>query len=142
MEAMQSHFAQLRKLQPIPVGTITFGSALGDPGIAAPREGGRKTTYSGAAQDGDSRSRHYRRDPIGPRVSLFQPRAFQPGASSPLRQEYLLAPPPVEARQQNPLRSHPIGRENPSLLRAKRGAPPARQEPERLRLRRMKRRLR
>src|ERR1700730_12724331 len=120
---MQSHFAQLRKLQPIPVDTITFGSALSDPGIiATPREGGRKTTYSGAVQDGDPRSRHYRRDPIGPRVSLFQPRTFQLGASSPLRQEYLLAPPPVEARQQNPLGWHPIRRENPSLLRAKRGA--------------------
>src|SRR3984893_4770392 len=122
---MQSHFAQLRKLQPIPVDTITFGSALSDPGIiATPREGGRKTTYSGAMQDGDPRSRHYRRDPIGPRVSLFPPRTFQPDASSPLRHDYLPAPLPVEARQQISLGSRPTGRENPSPLRAKRAVPP------------------
>src|ERR1700683_940321 len=90
------------------------------------REGGRKTTYSGAAQDGDLRSRHYRRDPIGPRVSLFQSRTFQPGASSPPRQDYLPSPPRAEARQRNSPGSHPTGRENPSLLRAKRAAPPAR----------------
>src|SRR5271165_6646861 len=101
-------------------------------GLVTSREGGRKTTYSGEVQAGDPRSRHYRRDPIGPRVSLVQPRTSQPGASSLPPQDYLPAPPTVEARQQNSLGAHPTGRENPSFLRAKRATPLARQQPERL----------
>src|ERR1035438_9586408 len=106
------------------------------------REVGQKTTYSGAVQDEDLRLRHYRRDPIGPRVSLFLSQTFQPGASLLPRQGYPPAPPLVGARQQNSLEAHPIGRENPSFPRVKRAAPPARQSQERLQLRRMRRRQR
>ena len=46
-----------------------------------PREVGRKTTGSDAAQAGDLRSSHSRRDPIDPRVSPVDPQTFPPGAS-------------------------------------------------------------
>jgi hypothetical protein len=101
--------------------SATAGSS--GPGLVAPREDGRKTTYSGAVQDAEPRSRHYCRNPIGPRVLLVQPRTFQPSASSPPRRDYLPARPPVEARQQSSLGSHPTERENPSLLRTKSAAP-------------------
>src|SRR6266851_4631450 len=97
-----------------------ISSTVGSNGIVIPREDVRKTTYSGAVKDANPRSRRFRRVPIGPRVALFQP-----SASSSPRQDRLPAPPPVEARQQNSLGSHPTGRENPWLLRAKRAAPPA-----------------
>jgi hypothetical protein len=49
-------------------------------------------------QEGKPRLRHHWLDPIGPRVSLFQPRTFQPDASSPRRQDHFLASPPVQVK--------------------------------------------
>src|ERR1700687_2147374 len=102
-----------------------ISSSGGANSIVIPREDVRKTAYSGAVKDANPRSRRFRRVPIGPRVALFQPRTFQPSASSSPQQDRLPAPPTVEARQQNSLGSHPTRRENPLLLRAKRAAPPA-----------------
>ena len=82
-------------------------------------------TCSGAVQDEDLLSKRHLRDPIGPRVSLVQPRTSQSSASWLLRRDYLPAALPVEAHQQNPLGWHPTVRENPSLPLAKRAALPA-----------------
>lgn len=101
------------------------------------REFGRKTTCTAAVPDADPRSKHHRRDPIGPRVSTFPLRTFQPIASSPRRQDYRPARPHVEARQQNLLGWCPTGREKPSLRRSKRAAPPVCPKPVRARLQQM-----
>jgi hypothetical protein len=48
------------------------------PALLHRKKTAEKRAYTDAVQDGDPGLRHYRLNPIGPRVSLFQPRTFQP----------------------------------------------------------------